>query len=199
MQTDVDFTWWRERNRKDYEEVMVEARREQPSFVDQILRGKVPRIVPKRVRLESYKPLEQFPDLFARFAKLQSQEDVIEFVRTFGPLTEEGLTGKGDNLFTCFETAKKMGAGNLWYDWPACTLAATLVRSRDGVSLKVEPACLLDALWFQFAQAVSKRQANRCRECKELFATGPDAKRRKGAEFCSVECKTRYHSLKRSR
>jgi hypothetical protein len=36
-------------------------------------------------------------------------------------------------------------------------------------------------------------------EIAKLFATGLDAKRRKGAKFCSNECKTKFNSLKRSR
>jgi len=201
MQADISFTWFRERNPRDYEEIMPELRRERPSFVGRILHGRVPRIIAKGVSYEQYKPLEQFPDLYARFAKLRSQEDVVKFVRTFGPLTEEGLhKGKGDDLFMGLRMAESMAAGNLPVGWaPVCTLNATLVADHDGIHLKVEPTNLLDALWLQFARAASKGLTNRCRQCKALFATGADAKRRKGAEFCSVECKTKFHSLKRSR
>ena len=76
---------------------------------------------------------------------------------------------------------------------------ARLTVEHDGFHLQVEPTNLRDALWFQFADALCRRQANRCRQCKQLFATGPAAKRRKGTVFCSIECKIKFHSLKRSR
>jgi hypothetical protein len=76
---------------------------------------------------------------------------------------------------------------------------ARLVGAHDGIRLQVEPSNLLDALWFQYAQASFKGLTNRCKQCDQLFATGPNAKRRRGAEFCSVECKTKFHSLERSR
>jgi hypothetical protein len=90
-------------------------------------------------------------------------------------------------------------AGNLHVGMVFAQLNASLVAERDGLHLKIAPTDLLEALWLQFAQAVSKGLANRCKQCEALFATGPDAKRRRGAEFCSLECKTKYHSLKRSR
>jgi hypothetical protein len=200
MQADVTFTWWRERNPRDYEEFKPEARREKPTFVGLVLHDRVSRIVAKGVSLERYQPLKEFPDLYARFAKLRSQDDVIKFIRTFGPLTEEGLRGgKGDNTFTALRQAESMAAGNLHVGLVFCELNAKLIAEHDGIHLKIEPNNLREALWLQFAQAASKGLANRCKLCGELFATGPDTKRRRGAEFCSVQCKTKYHSLKRSR
>jgi hypothetical protein len=200
MQADVIFTWWRERNPSDYKEIMPEVRREKPTMVGYVLKGRVSWMVATGVGLERYEPLEKFPDLYARFAKLRSEEDVANFIRTFGPLTEHGLQGgKGDNLFHLLRQAESMAAGNLHVGMVFAQLNARLVAEHDGFHLRVEPTNLLEALWFQFAQAASKGLANRCKECGALFATGPDAKRRKGAEFCSLECKTKYHSLKRSR
>jgi hypothetical protein len=200
MQTNITFAWWRERNPSDYEEIMVERPARRPRFSDVLHPERQARIVAKGVSLERYEPLERFPDLYERFANLRSQEDVINFVRRFGPLTDEGLHGgKGDCLFTALHQAGCMAAGNLHIGLVFCTLNAELVADHDGIHLKVEPTNLLDALWLQFAEAAAAGRANRCRQCKALFATGPDANRRKGAEFCSVECKTKYHSLKRSR
>jgi hypothetical protein len=112
------------------------------------------------------------------------------------------LDGPGDDLVVCLQMAECMadadGPLHLNLGLPVCNLDAHLVSDRDGIRLKIGPPNLLFALWFQFAQAVSKGQANRCRQCKELFATGRNTNRRKGAEFCSIECKTKYHSLKRS-
>jgi hypothetical protein len=200
MQADVRFTWFRERNPRDYKEIKPELRRETPTMVGYVLKDRVSRIVAKGVGLERYEPLEEFPDLYARFAKLRSQEDVVKFIRTFGPLTEEGLPkGKGDDLFKMLSQAQRIAAGNLHVGIVLTKLNASLVAEHDGLHLRVEPANLLEALWFQFAQARSKGLANRCKQCGALFATGPDAKRRRGAEFCSLECKTKYHSKIRSR
>jgi hypothetical protein len=200
MQADVSFTWWRERNPSDYKEIMPEVRREKPTMVGYVLKDRVSRIVAKGVGLERYEPLDEFPDLYARFAKLRSQEDVVKFIRTFGPLTEEGLQGgKGDDLFKMLRQAENMTADNLHVGIVLTNLAARLVVERNGLHLRVEPSNLLEALWLQFAQARSKGLANRCKQCGALFATGPDAKRRRGAEFCSLECKTKYHSKIRSR
>jgi hypothetical protein len=198
MQTDITFTWWRERNPSDYEE--IGERRERPTFSDVLHPERWARIVAKGISLERYEPLQRFPDLYERFACLESEDDVAKFIRKFGPLTEEGLHGgKGDSLRTGLGQAESMAASNLHIGLVLCALKAWLATDHDGIHLKVEPTNLLDALWLQFAEAATAGRANRCRQCKRLFATGPDAKRRKGAEFCSVECKTKYHSLKRSR
>jgi hypothetical protein len=200
MQADVRFTWFRERDLRNYKEIKPELRRETPTMEGYVLKDRVARIVAKGVGLERYEPLKEFPGLFASFAKLRSQEDVVEFIRRFGPLTEEGLPkGKGDNLFRMLRQAENMAAGNLHVGIVLTKLNAILVAEHDGIHLRVEPANLLEALWFQFAQAASKGLANRCKQCGALFATGPDAKRRRGAEFCSLECKTEYHSKIRSR
>jgi hypothetical protein len=200
MQVDINFTWWRERNQRDYVEVMPKLRRQKPTMVGRVLLGQVPRIVAKGVRLDRYQPLKEFPDLYAQFAKLRSQEDVVKFIRAYGPLTEEGLHGgKGDDTFHGLVQAECMGARNLHVGMVICTLNAKLVADHNGIHLKAEPSNLLDALWLQFAQAVSKGLANRCEQCGKVYATGPDTKRRRHTKFCSVKCKTKYHSLKRSR
>jgi hypothetical protein len=200
MQADINFTWWRERNQKDYVEVMPEVRRQRPTFVGRILLGQTSRIVAKGVCLDRYQPLKEFPDLYARFAKLRSQEDVVKFIRAYGPLTEEGLKGgKGDDTFMGLRQAESMAAGNLRIGLVVCNLSARLVADHNGLCLQAEPSNLLDALWLQFAQATSKGLANRCEQCGKLYATGPDTKRRRHTKFCSVKCKTKYHSLKRSR
>jgi hypothetical protein len=200
MQADLTFTWFRERNPRDYKEIMPELRRERPTAVDYVLKDRTSRIVAKGVSLEGYQPLEKFPDLYARFADLRSQDEVAKFIRTFGPLTEDGLpNGEGDDLFAMLFQAQCIRSNNLHLGVVVTQLNASLVGERDGLHLKIAPTNLLEALWLQFAQAASKGLANRCKQCGALFATGPDAKRRKGAEFCSLECKTKYHSKIRSR
>jgi hypothetical protein len=198
MEAEIGFTWWRELNPRDYTETNVDA--QHISFVDMVIDDNVHRITANGVCLEAYRPLEKFPDLFELFTRVRSQQDAVKFVRTFGPLTEDGFQGgKGDSVFKIQVQAQSMAAGHLLPGVVMCSMNAKLVADHDGIRLQVEPHNLLEALWLQFADAERRGHANRCRQCKVLFATGPDAKRRRGAEFCSVECKSKFHSLKRSR
>lgn len=201
MQTEISFGWWRERNQKDYE---IKNAGNRPTFTG-IIRDDWPRIRAKGAALDPYRPLDEFPDLYERFAKIKSEADAIKFVRAYGPLTCDGLNGKGDTIFLIQRQAESMAAGNVlagaaMLDGVAlCNLNAVLAADHDGLHLRIEPSNLRDALWLQFADAAFKGLANRCKQCKRLFATGPDAGRRRKAQFCSIECKTKYHSLKRSR
>src|SRR5262249_48236271 len=150
-----------------------------PSFTG-ILRDDWSRIVAKGIALDPYRPIDDHPNPYARFAKVRSEDDVIKFVRAYGPLTNDGLGGKGDTIFKILRQAESMAAGNLHVGLVLCTLNAGLVAAHNGIQLNVVPTDLLDALWLQFAQAQSKGRANRCKQCFRLFATGPDAERRRG-------------------
>jgi hypothetical protein len=202
VQVEIRFNWWRERDPSDY--VVKGDHRRRPSFTD-ILHDGLPSIAAKGVRLEPYQPLKEFPDLFAQFAAIQSADDAIKFVKNFGPLTERGLPtergsqGKGDTFTIIVGQSQAMASGTLHVGSVLCSLNTGLVAGHDGIHLIAEPNNLLDALWLQYAEARAAGLANRCKQCKRLFATGPDAGRRRGAEFCSIECKTKYHSLQRSR
>jgi hypothetical protein len=199
MQADIDFTWWRERNPRDYVE-WGPALPAKPSFVDIVIRQQEPRIKTKGVCLEQYRPLEEFPDLFAWFAKLRSQADAAKFIRTFGPLTIRGMQdGEGDSILIALGQARNIRDSHLHVGLAVSSLDAKLVADHNGFSLRVEPPDLLSALWLQFADATARGLAIRCERCGALFATGPDAGRRRGAKFCSIECKSKHHSLKRSR
>jgi hypothetical protein len=201
MQADIDFSWWRERNPSDYAEWGPPLPKVGlPSFYDVVVGGLEPRIKAKGVCLERYQPLQEFPDLFARFAKLKSQADAAKFIRTFGPLTADGLQGgDGDRLLHALSQAHNIRGEHLHVGFVVTSLDAKLRADHDGIHLKVEPPDLLSALWLQFAEARSKGLADRCKQCGALFATGPDGRRRRGAEFCSIKCKAKFHSLKRSR
>jgi hypothetical protein len=108
MEAEVRFTWWRERDSKDYTELNAEAFTEEPSVVfDAIINGNIPRIVAKGICMEAYNPLDKFPNLYEHFAKIRSQRDAVKFVKTFGPLTEDGLKGgSGDSIYTILGQAK---------------------------------------------------------------------------------------------
>src|SRR5437016_5617229 len=53
------------------------------------------RIVRNGGKLEPYEPLK-IERLFERFSRMKTRDDVLEFVETYGPLTQSGLRGKGD-------------------------------------------------------------------------------------------------------
>jgi len=199
MEVEINFTWCRECNSRDY--IEIEPTRTKVSATTILGRAiemgeMMPRIVAKGVRLDRYQPLKEFPDLYERFAQLQTQADVVKFIRTFGPLTEAGFPkGQGDNLVTALSSAKGMKAGNIYHGH-----IVSVLRLVEGPTrLQIEPPSLIDALWIQFAQDVSRGDARVCKQCGALFATGPDAKRKRRALFCSDECKIRFFSLKRSR
>ena len=83
---------------------------------------------------------------------------------------------------------------------PLNRLIASIETDHKGeIRLKVRPACLLDALWLQLALAKSVSKFRECRQCQKSFMAGGGSGRRMDAKFCSIECKTKYFSLKRSR
>ncbi|HYZ40950.1 MAG TPA: hypothetical protein VE687_10025 [Stellaceae bacterium] len=67
--------------------------------------------------------------------------------------------------------------------------------------IKLHPADLLGALWLQLSQALSRGDtaARQCQHCGVWFIAGGTTGRRIDAKFCSVEHRTLFNSLKRSR
>jgi hypothetical protein len=146
MQMEISFRWWRERNPKDYE-IKNAGMKHLPG----ILRDDWPTIRAKGVALDPYNPLDEFPDLYERFADIKSEGDVVKFVRVYGPLTHDGLKGKGDTIHIIHRQAESMAAGDLHVGSVLCPLHAVLVAAHDGIILQVKPTNLLGALWLQFA------------------------------------------------
>ena len=149
-----------------------------------------------------YRPLEVFPNLFRRFIEdASTEEGVFEFVENFKPLTYDGLRGKAEVVREIIDQAQSMFEalrGGI-IATPLNRLIASIETDRNGqMRLKVRPACLLDALWLQLALAKSVSNFRECRQCQKSFMAGRGTNRRADAKFCSVECKTKYFSLKRS-
>ena len=62
------------------------------------------------------------------------------------------------------------------------------------------PNSLLDALWLQFGQAVTRgAQLRACEHCGAWFEAGAGTGRRADAKFCSDEHRITHNSLKRSK
>jgi hypothetical protein len=193
----LDFTWYKDT--KGYRLVPAKLPRQRPgqSPLDVPSIGIEPaRIVRNGGALQSYRPLEHFPTLFDRFIKMAtSEKGALEFVEKFGPLTHDGLRGKGEIVLDVVDQARDMTGG------PGTALVkklnASITVERDGVRLKLWPGCLLDALWLQLAQANPRSRV--CPQCRKPFLIGGVVKRRKDAQFCTDECRIKFNSLARSR
>lgn len=63
----------------------------------------------------------------------------------------------------------------------------------DGLTLRVMPTTLLEAMWLQFGQAVESNKAFRqCRHCGTWFDLSPKAAR-VDKVFCTEACKARAY------
>jgi hypothetical protein len=185
--------------------------------------------------------LKDFPTLYLEFAKVQTDEALLNFVNRFGRLTNDevrfGSDGPvpvrhGDKVSHVLHRAEalsvalemlrgkmadlpkwqggqfeieipELGKGaKILGGLPLARLTAFLAPDPlSGVwQLKLEPPCLLDAVYLQFGQAaVSNADVKQCRHCSKWFEAGANSGRRRHAEFCSRKCKTDFHSLERSR
>ena len=199
MQADIEFTWWRERNPRNYDEwgPALPPRR---SLVDVVIRKQEPLIRAKGASLERYQPLKEFPDLFENSPRSNPKTTQRSLLgHSVRLLLGDGRMARATVFLLAMSQAHNMKASHLHVGFVVSSLDAKLVADHNGIRLRVEPPDLLSALWLQFADAAAKGLANRCKQCGALFATGPDAGRRRGAEFCSIECKSKFHSLVRSR
>jgi hypothetical protein len=200
-----DFTWYRDP--KGYRLIPARTPKRRPgqSLLDVRVADVQPaRIVRNGSDLQSYRPLDKFPNLFRYFIGMpRSEKGVLEFVERFGPLTSKGLRRDGDVVPAVIEQAESMSQA-LRGGLVATTLNklnASIVAEDNMMRLKVSPVCLLDALWLQLAQAKSRGSATfrECLHCHKLFMVGPGTDRRADAKFHSDECQIAFNSLKRSR
>jgi hypothetical protein len=184
MNVKIKFAW---RRSLDYE--LVEDASLQPggSLLDTPTTGT--RIIAKGATADRYEPQ---PDLWRRFAQIKNRKQAENFVRTWGPLTREGLGPKGERVEHIVYEAEQM-RNEAVGAWALSKLTARLLRGR----LEIEPNSLLDALWLQYADAKSKGGASRCLRCNDLFHSGPGGRGR-NAKFCSDECRIKYYSDARS-
>jgi hypothetical protein len=132
--------------------------------------------------------------LFERFSNIKTPEDALKFVTTYGPLTQDGLKGKGDIVENLIEEARDMRSR---VSKSLGKLNVTVLDASGETQLRVRPACLLDAIWLQYAQANTR--SRECPQCDEGFLVGAVAGRRADAKFCSPECRKKFNSLERSR
>jgi hypothetical protein len=162
------------------------------------------RIVPNGEALKSYRPHVD-ETLFNYFiSKAQSENGVLEFVKNYGPLTNDGLRKGCEVVREIIDAAEEMSDALRDHKVvvPLGSLNVSIVSDDRGTRLKVRPKCLLDALWLQLAQVKSKGVRFReCEneKCRKVFIAGPTGNRRGDARFCSDECRIKFNSLQRSR
>ena len=206
LELTLSFTWYKDA--KGYQLVPGEPLRLRPgqSILDvksSDIHLAQPRIVRLGGKLQSYQPFEKVSRLHDQFLDMATTESgVLKFIQAFGPLTQDGLRGEGEDVQNVIDQAESMSEvlrGGI-IAMPLNRLIASIEADRsNGVSLKVRPACLLDALWLEVAKAKSVSKVRECRQCGEPFGAGRGTKRRADAKFCSPKCKKKYFSLKRSR
>lgn len=181
-----------------------------------LLSGRGEWITRRGGKLETIRPLDEWPMLFSLFAKKATNiTGVVGFMCIAGPLRRAHHGSHGVDAGEIVAEAKTM-AGLLTdlEQEPVLfravfakgvrmgLLEATLRATPDqaGLRLEIRPRDLIDALWLQFAQHVSSgKRVRACLHCGNWFECGPGTPRRADATFCSREHKTAYFSLARSK
>ena len=161
-------------------------------------------------------PLDNSQTLFGIFAATATTpEGVLKFVQSYGPLTAYG-NDQGDRVAEIIRRAELMRdtlkwmsaqprrrmAGEETFFGPGIALHAWLDWDRGSRSpvWKFRPSTLIDGLWLQFAQVVTRGVRIRaCKHCADLFEAGLGTGRRLDAQFCSDEHRIAFNSLKRSK
>jgi len=191
----LDFKWYRDPKGHRLIPARFPKLRKGQSIMDAPMADIEPsRIVRNGGELQSYRPLEihNLAGLFIKMAR--SETGVLEFVEKFGPLTSDGLRGKGEIVFEIIDQAEAMvrygtkGLGRF---------KAWIEIDNEGMRLKVQPTSLLDALWLLLAQTNTRSRV--CRQCRTPFPIGVAVGRRRDAKFCSDDCRIKFNSLERSR
>ena len=207
----IDFEWWKDA--KGYRLADPEPATPGLSLLEGV--GKPLRVVPNGGKRIACRPLEKFDKLFGAFASIKTADDLLQFIKQFGPLTDAGLLpDRGENVSFVLEQAE--GFRN-WLNanhrsrqdlaaWIGregkkfANLEASLTADASGIHLRVLPRTLLGALWLQLAHTLAGGiQIRPCVLCGEWFDAGPGTARRLDAKFCSDDHRVLYNSLKRSK
>ena len=168
------------------------------------------------VERETYVPE---PALFREFADLElNRVDVLRFVDKYGHPETYGTADNlpsGRRLNFLYRRVETMRAivhfwrqgniGDLVEHFrlfpPRSEIKLRLITGRDTPALVIEPMTLLDAMWLQFAQAISDdTQLRQCATCPSWFVHGTGTGRRGSAAYCSDRCrKAAYDKRKRAK
>jgi hypothetical protein len=178
------------------------------------------RIVYRGSGLQSYRPLEHFPKLFETFSKVITPEDLLSFVKRFGPLTHEGVDGRGDNVEHLLPHAKQVRILiDAYVGERRREIAAILgpkgiplaeapigdVRvepvfdpATGTLRLQFVPRNLLNAIWFKLAEYLGGNpNLAECPYCGQRFERGRATGLRSDAKFCSEPHRIAFNSKNR--
>lgn len=171
------------------------------------------RIFPKGGRLVPCPSLEKQRELYAEFAKIDNDTQLLKFVNAHGPLTSAGNDpSKGELVKDVIDAAKSMRRLLESYSGDPELFGATVpTLTRIDTALVFDPVTarpkitatvqsLLQALWFQCAQAIVGGTVVRyCLECGKQFKAGRGRNkgRRRDAKFCSVKHQIAHNNRNR--
>jgi hypothetical protein len=179
------------------------------SLKDQILNMRASDVRPALIvgngKPRRKKQIAQHPQLFRKFAEIDSVDALLNFIKQFGRLTDEK---EGDKVHLLLDEAKDMRESiafaskhNRHPPTQIFNLKATVILNyRTGrIEQRVFPPTLLQALWLQFIHApLSAAKLSECKYCGERFQAGGHSHRRLDARFCSHKHQVLFNSLKRS-
>ena len=171
------------------------------------------RLVPNGGKQHSYQPLKFFDTLYRHFARIETEDQALEFANKWGLLTkrdgsEEVKTFLQEADF--FRKALKQSHPSRKKNIPEfnievrspvfANLTASIIIDASGrPKLDILPNNLLDALWLQLAQTLaSGTDIRTCQLCGQYFEVGSGSKKRLDARFCSDEHRVQFHSRRRS-
>jgi len=151
------------------------------------------------------RPLYADRDLCFKFASLeQSPATVLLFAQSWGLLEKRPTPGAAESLDHWYCQIERMRvsiqnakAGPLAIPAEGFVIARGEIVLRpgpNGLAVSTRPATLLGALWLQLGQHLAGGAAlMNCACCGARFGD-----RRKGARFCSINCKNSWHNAQRA-
>jgi len=151
-----------------------------------------------------YRPLDEVPGLFRRFAKLtsSSRDEISEFTHEFGLLG--GLGGSTQKiiverlrLFKLITDALDVGdqqiAATLFNDLVYPKFTPVLDASAATPRLAFKPSTLFGAMVLQLADEICGGvKYRKCKQCPEWFRIGRNEKTLR-RQFCSDRCRGIWH------
>jgi hypothetical protein len=169
-------------------------------------------------KLQSYRPIDHFDNLFAFFARdVKDSASVLEFIKTYGPLTPDGLDPRvgelADGVIAHASAMRNFlrgdaagGAASLEFNpgegIPMADVGIKLITDQalQVPKLQFNPKSLLDGMWIQVAQKITSGVSiGACTHCGLWFAQGGRKGRRRDSKFCSDEHRIAFNSLKRTK
>lgn len=196
----IDFEW--ERSAEGYEFVS-----HKPRAGATLATGySGPELKPKSDRTIRYRPLDEHPALFKKFAELDnSPEATLEFANQYGLIDDikssycELWYSKIEGMRTGIAMWERGSKRRLVQAWNTPDIGRTNIKldyrgKEDVLGLVMVPASLLSAMHLQLAQAITRNNAlQRCLWCGTWFLFGAGTNRRRSAHYCSDNCRKVAH------